>query len=177
MGRRPSDTDDDMVSELRDRLNYDPHTGILTWKKVRKRKLMGSEAGFMMNSGYMALKIGTRRIQCHRVAYAIVNGAIGDGVEIDHINGVKHDNRISNLRACSASQNRMNVALMKNNTSGVKGVSFCRSSGKYRAEIMVNYKSYYLGEFSSIDEASKAVSSVRANIHKEYSNHGEFKKC
>ena len=78
------------------------------------------------------------------------------GTEVDHINGNRLDNRRSNLRFATSSQNHANQKLSSKNTTGAKGVSFNRKSGRYYAEIHLNHRKKFLGSFSSIASASAA---------------------
>ena len=79
-----------------------------------------------------------------------------DGREIDHINGDKLDNRRSNLRFCTRSQNSMNHVLQSNNTSGYKGVWLRATTHHWQAEIMINQKHIRLGAFLSAEDAARA---------------------
>lgn len=79
-----------------------------------------------------------------------------DGLEVDHINGNRADNRRCNLRACTRRQNRRNAKLSKNNTSGFKGVSFYRRDGTYEAYIKINHRKHRIGYFKDKIEAARA---------------------
>ena len=81
----------------------------------------------------------------------------------NHINGIKTDNRISNLRDVTHSQNAYNVGKQKNNTTGVKGVS--RNGSGFKAEISAEKKSHYLGTFSSLDQAAQAYANAAKILH------------
>jgi hypothetical protein len=79
-----------------------------------------------------------------------------DGMEIDHINRNGLDNRRRNLRICTRSQNLANQGLHSNNTSGLKGVSWCRQTRKWKAQISINHKHKNLGRFEDPEEAHAA---------------------
>lgn len=81
------------------------------------------------------------------------------GYVVDHINRNKLDNRRENLRYATVSENRHNSKLNVNNTSGVKGVSRTKKGAPWAAEVMVNRKRFYLGAYSTIEEAANARSS------------------
>lgn len=93
-----------------------------------------------------------------------------EGLIIDHIDGNPLNNSKQNLRSCSHVQNCMNKKMLKNNTTGYKGVWFNKSSGKYVAEIYVNKIRIFLGEYSTPEIAGDAYKKA-AIIH-----HGEFRR-
>lgn len=90
--------------------------------------------------------------------------------EIDHINGVKDDNRFSNLREATRGQNTRNSKTRKDSSVGLKGVSPDR--GKFRARITLNGVRIYLGTFATKEEAFEAVRAARRELHKEFANNG-----
>lgn len=120
----------------RDLLAYDPDTGVITWRVAPPRKpfLLGREAGAPHPTlGYRYLKIEGRRYAAHQVAWFLHTGEnIPDGLETDHINRVRDDNRAANLRLVTRSQNVLNTALKPNRT-GVRGVSVHPVKGVFRA--------------------------------------------
>ena len=107
--------------------------------------------------------------KAHRVAYAIHFGEWPRGC-IDHINGIKTDNRADNLRVVDRATNNRNRPTQKNNTSGVTGVSQT-PQGKWRAVIKVNKKTQSLGVFSAKKDAISArkEAETKFGFHK---NHG-----
>jgi hypothetical protein len=138
-------------------LNYDPSTGVLTWKANRgQRTKAGDVAGFVCSrSGYVLLKTCGVQTGAHRVAWLLATGDWPIG-EIDHINGQRNDNRRSNLRDVDkivngANRHRAN----KNCTSGVLGVHKHRS-GKWQAAMRRDGATRYLGLFDSIVMAGSA---------------------
>ena len=91
-----------------------------------------------------------------------------DGMDVDHINGDKLDNRKSNLRVCTQSQNMMNRGLQKNNKSGFKGVSRHSQSGKWWARIAKDGKKFSLGLHHTPEEAGEAYRKAAESLHGEY---------
>ncbi|CZW08143.1 HNH endonuclease [Enterobacter cloacae subsp. cloacae] len=91
---------------------------------------------------------------------------------MDHINGDRKDNRIANLRIVSLRQNALNRKIQSTNTSGIKGVSWCRNSKKWKASIMYEGKHINVGSFSDKQEAAEAIKKARAEIHGEFANDG-----
>ena len=102
---------------LRERLNYDPITGILTWKTTKSsRAKVGSEVG-CLHYGYRTFSLDKQNLMVHRVAYYMHTGVDPIGMDIDHINEVKDDNRFCNLRLATPSQNGAN----QRNVKGFRG--------------------------------------------------------
>ena len=141
---------------LRSILNYDPETGIFT-RKVRtaNRVKVGDVAGCKNSEGYLGIKICSRTHQAHRLAWMYVYGEWPTG-QIDHINRIRTDNRIANLREVSHKQNNQNRSKPSNNTSGHPGVSWHKQRSKWLAHIKHNQKKIHLGCFNTIEEAIAA---------------------
>jgi hypothetical protein len=89
---------------------------------------------------------------------------------IDHVNNIRTDNRLENLRWCSHTENSYNVKIRKDNTSGVKGVYFKKSINKYQAYIKINNKHKHIGYFYSLEEAKEARRQKANEIFKEFTN-------
>lgn len=132
------------VKELFD---YDPATGDLTWKVQRRGRFAkpGAKAGCVAR--YVTVSVDCKSYPAHRVIWLWVYGEMP--VEIDHINRVKTDNRLTNLRTCDRSQNTGNVQLMSTNTTGYRGIWFAKHCGRWRAAIKINGKLTHLGYFSN----------------------------
>ena len=138
---------------LKQHLSYDPGTGLFRWIKNRGQlRKMGNIAGCYVH-GYIGIRVlNGRRHGAHRLAWLYVYGE-WPAFDIDHINGIKHDNRICNLREATRQQNTYNRKAPINNTSGYKGVSWHKSTGKWRATIKYKGKYRHLGTYNSPQEA------------------------
>jgi len=157
---------DDTVSpeRLRELLHYNPDTGLFTWRKSKRGVTAGRVAGCVGRYGYWTLNIDYKRYAAHRVAWLYVYGVWP--VEcIDHINRLRTDNRISNLREATPAQNRQNLCLSAKNKSGTRGVSFDRINGNWRASISVGGKAKNLGRFASKSDAASAYAVAAAKLH------------
>lgn len=92
----------------------------------------------------------------------------GDGLEVDHVSGDTLDNRRSNLRGCTHSENLRNQRKHKNNRSGFKGASYHKASGKFQAQITADGKVFPLGLYLTPEEAHAAYCAASAKYHKEF---------
>ena len=142
------------IARARQELNYDPVSGQLKWLRAsnNRQRLAGDVAGFEGSKGYIRLKFLGKENLAHRLIWAMMTGGFPDR-EVDHINGVRSDNRWSNLRLVDPSQQRANAKINSNSSSGVRGVYFNKRRGKWRA----HYQRRHLGYFETIDDASSAV--------------------
>jgi len=153
-------------------LNYDPLTGIFTWKKKPKSKAqVGDQVGTTSPYGYVMLKVKGKRSAAHRVAWLMHFGEM-PRMMIDHINNNPSDNRISNLRLATYPQNGWNRKSNKNNMCGLKGAHFHKATGKYRARIMVNGQEHHLGDFDSAKEAHETYCKAASVFHGDFANFG-----
>lgn len=156
---------------LKELLAYEPETGIFKWAarpSVRmSREKVGTRAGALGASGYRYIKYQGKLLREHRLACEFMFGPIPEGIEVDHINGDKSDNRISNLRLATHQQNLANCKNRKNNTSGCKGVTR-HFDGRWRARIMVGGKSLHLGLFEAIEDAAAAYSVAATEYFGEF---------
>ena len=143
-------------ARLRELLSYDPETGIFTWRRGNGKRtdIAGKTAGFDCN-GYKYLCVDYQKYPAHRVAWFFVHGRWPNG-EIDHINRVRNDNRMSNLREATHVQNTYNGPPRKRNTSGMVGVSWDPVNSKWRAHITVGGKMQDLGRFECLEDAAGA---------------------
>ncbi len=146
--------------------NYDPTTGYLIRKNTQGGKISGTRTGHVDCNGYRRVRIKGKLYAEHVVIWLFINGYLPD-LQIDHINRVKSDNRIANLRLVNNSQNQQNIPIKKNNSTGVTGVSFHKKANKYTAAIMVNRKTIFLGLFNTIEDATVA----RKNGEEIYFSH------
>lgn len=155
---------------LRNLLAYSPDTGIFTWLVARGGVSIGSLAGCVRPDGYVRIKVDGHLYLSHRLAWLYVHGSWPKG-HIDHINGVRTDNRISNLRDVTRSEQMQNTKLQSSNTSGVCGVSWYKREGKWRARIKADGRNIYLGCFEDFDKAlaARQAAERKYNFHP---NHG-----
>ena len=150
------------IEAARSLLNYDKETGIFTWKP-RIGVVSGKELGCDNGNGYKRITLLCVQIYAHHLAWMYEYGDVPKN-QIDHINGDKSDNRISNLRDVVPSVNAQNkTKAQKNSKSGVQGVSWNKNAKKWQVHISINKEKKYLGIYDSIDEAK----SIYENNKKE----------
>lgn len=151
---------------------FEYKTGKLYWKVTRGKSRAGNEAGYITTNGYMIIGLACKNYLAHRIVWEMHNGPIPEGMEIDHINHNRIDNRIENLRIVTKQCNLRNQSIRVNNTSGVTGVSWDKSVGKWHSQIKVASKSISLGVFVDFNDAVAA----RKEAERKYGfheNHGK----
>lgn len=159
-------------NQLKYHLHYNPETGIFTWIRPRaacvKPGAIAGNIDISVKSGsYVGIKIFGIKYKAHRLAWFYMTGEWPQH-DIDHKDTDGLNNKWSNLRKASAVQNAYNRKKSTKNTSGYKGVSFCKTRRKYRATITVNKKWKLLGYFEEILDAHLAYKNASMSYHREY---------
>lgn len=149
------------------RLSYDPISGVFTWISSPRSGWVGKRAGSVKNKGYRVVAVDDVRVLEHRLAWLLMTGEWPSG-EIDHRNGVRHDNRWRNLRASTKSQNQANARRRTDNTSGVKGVTWNKTRKKWVAQIQIRGRRLSLGGFTTLEAAAEAYKKAAKEHHKEF---------
>lgn len=161
------------MKNLEDVFDYNPITGELTRLISAGGAYVGDVAGCKRPNGYLMVSINGKQRRAHRVAWELYYGKAPIG-DIDHINHVKDDNRIINLRVVDALENNRNVKRNKRNVSGVTGVSWESDRKKWLAYIGTGEKSHVkLGRFDSLLDAccARKFAEQQYNYHE---NHGKL---
>lgn len=170
-------------SRLVELLDYDPQTGIFKFKP-RPRSYFKSEGQYKIwhkrfcnkpiktrnQLGYIEFCLDYKLVKAHRIAWIYVYGETPD--EIDHINHVRDDNRILNLRNVSSLTNSRNRAIAKNNKSGVNGVNWYPKYGKWVARLGNFYGRTFLGYHDTVEQAAEAIASAKQRLG-YHENHGD----
>lgn len=155
---------------LKRHFSYNRETGdfirIYIESKCYKR-FEGTVAGSTDSDGYRIIRFNCSKYKAHRLAWLHEYGELPPD-QIDHINGIKNDNRITNLRLSSTSTNAMNVGLKKNNTSGYKGVNFNKANKKWKASYEINSRYIYIGYFATPELASIAYNEATKKVFGEF---------
>lgn len=150
-------------------LDYNPETGILTWKINKQKIVIGSEAGHKRSDGYRRICIDAKLYYSHSIAFMIYTGKWID--LIDHKNQIRDDNRILNLIPSNKSENGKNSKKSSNNTSGYNGVYFFKRDKNWQVKVTSEGKQIHIGYFENIEDAIEARN--KANVKYGFSkNHG-----
>lgn len=141
---------------LRELLHYDVDTGVFTWIAPTSNRIkVGSTASCKDAYGYTVIRINSILYKAHRLAWLYCFDELPI-LALDHINGIKDDNRLDNLREASSQDNCRNRCIQSNNTTGYIGVTYYPTSNKYRASITINKKSIHIGYYDTAEQASIA---------------------
>ena len=146
---------------------YEPASGLLTWRVSKGTTKAGSVAGHLNNGGYLHVQVEDKKYKVHRIIWLLMTGTFPEA-EVDHVSGVRNDNRWSNLRAASHAENGRNVKKPTHNTSGFKGVYWDERTRKWRAKIKLHGTPYYLGYFSTPEDAAEARNGAAALLFGEW---------
>lgn len=165
------------VEYLHKRLLCDAKSGKLFWRDCDdmpmrwRKRWAGAEALRSINGhGYLHGRINFQKLYTHRVVWAMANGEWPVN-QIDHINGIRTDNRISNLRSVSNQENSKNQKLRSDNTSGVCGVWMLPKSGKWAASMRINGRAHHIGTYYTLEDAF-AARSAASQAHGFSDRHG-----
>lgn len=153
----------------RPRESFKSQRAFTSWDK----NMVGREAFTSISRGYKIGQACGCLLLAHRVVWAITYGKWPER-HLDHINGIRDDNRISNLREADERLNSRNIGIPSNNSTGHIGVTRAERKGAYIAQIKINKRNIYLGTFESIEDAVNA----RSDANRKYGfhpNHGQRK--
>lgn len=153
--------------ELVSLLDYNPETGDFFWRKSGSGRVLGRPAGSVYLNGYRYIGIYGRPYMAHRLAWLYVHGRQPVD-QLDHINGDRADNRISNLREANQVENSWNKGARPSNTSGFKGVCWYAPRGKWVAKIKYGGKNIHLGYFEDPAEGGAAYARAARELHGKF---------
>ena len=161
------------IETIREWVSYDAASGHIVWVKGKKAVSVGMRAGYVADTGHRVFKIEQKRYFAHRVAWSMHHGRWPpDGFDVDHINGNRDDNSAANLRLATRAQNIANSRLSSSNTSGIKGVTWCKDGRKWKAQIRVYGQRINLGYHHHIDDAAKAYRDAAVHHFGRFANFG-----
>lgn len=158
---------------LKEILEYNPDTGHLTWlsNKYARKVWVGGRAGSLRKNGYREIKLFKKTYKEHRLIWFMVYGYWPKVV--DHINHVRDDNRLSNLREVTHAENMRNLSNNSNTITGEQGIHY--RNHKYYAVIKLNGKKVFQKSFDTFEEAfeERSAKLKELGFHK---NHGKCKE-
>lgn len=156
---------DPSVDYLLECFNYNADTGVISWRerpchhfasegyqRSWNSKFANTAAGYLAEDGYLEIGIRDKNHKAHRIIWAIYTGSYPEQY-IDHLNGVRSDNRICNLRAVDKQENGVNTKIHSNNSSGVSGVMWCKRTKRWEVYIRAEGKKKHLGRYVEFDVA------------------------
>lgn len=155
------------AERLRYLLDYDPGTGMFTRRVAQCNKVKVGQVfgGSPNNYGYLRITVDSVAYLAHRLAWLHVHGA-WPPKQMDHVNGVRHDNRVANLRAATNSQNRQNLSVHSTQArSGLLGAHWSEAEQRWRSSIQVDGERLVLGFFDTAEEAHQAYMLAKSDIH------------
>ena len=149
---------------VRELFSYDPMSGVLTWNvRTSNRVRIGDKAGVIGHHGYVLVRADGVLHRAHRLCWLHYHGWL-PSIDIDHIDGDRVNNAISNLRVATRSQNNANSKVRRDNRLGVKGVSYDKDRGMFSASVC----GVSLGRFDSIEAAKQAYDNEMKRQFGEY---------
>jgi hypothetical protein len=138
-------------NELKQLFDYNSETGVFTWLKDNySKKLIGVKSGSLHKDGYIRIIINRKSYLAHRLAWLYVYGEWPKN-QIDHINGIRSDNIINNLRDVTSSENNLNRSCHR--LGKLIGCHYCKREQKWVSQITINNKQKKLGYFNTELEA------------------------
>jgi hypothetical protein len=155
------------IQRLKELLTYDPETGIFTWNICSGNARVGAAAGAIKSNGYITIGIDKKRYHAHRLAWFYIYNE-WPLLDIDHINRIKTDNRLCNLRVVSRSENLLNTKVRKDSLSGFNGLYWDESRKRWAVRAWVNGAVKHIARVKTLAEALK----LRKNAESAY--RGEF---
>ncbi len=158
-----------MITQERLKEGYDYKDGYLYYRKPKPKVKVGDKAGWTRPDGYCGMTVDGKTYPTHHLIWLWNYGVLPKYV--DHIDRNPRNNKIENLRLATVSQNQHNTKTRCDNTSGVKGVNWCKMTNKWRARVQVENRRINLGAFETVEAAKVAIQDARQNLHGEFHRH------
>lgn len=155
------------MREINKIFGYDPTTGKVWWLVSRGTVKAGSTCGTLHSKGYLTVSLAGKQEMLHRIIWELCNGPIPKGYQVDHINGNRRDNRLSNLRLAMPGQNLANRDVTSRNKLGVKGVS--RYGRRFKAQLSCRGVRH-CRVYNTLEEAIEGYLSMAKEYHGEYAH-------
>jgi len=164
------------IDRLKELLSVDFESGLLTWRVSKGRCKAGQIAGARHKDGYVIVSVDGLSFGAHRIVWALANGS-WPTLPVDHINGLRSDNRSVNLRAVTYSVNSQNrKSAAKHSKSNLLGAHFNKTSGLFCSSINVDGKTVNLGQFKTAEQAHSAYMEAKNRLHAGNGAHEYFNR-
>lgn len=157
---------------LKEMFNYNKLTGDFIRIKPLKGNQLYGIVGSLNNDGYISISVDWKRYGAHNLVWLYHYGKFPD-LQLDHINSIKTDNRLENLREVSQAENQRNKKLHKNNKFGYHGIRYGKNKKSYRASITRENTTINLGTYKTLEEAisARVQAEIKYGFHE---NHGRI---
>ncbi len=150
------------IAKIVEAFSYDESTGVIYWKHPAPGRKTSRVAGTSNGAGYIQISYDGKRFKAHRIAWVLANGVWPSGT-IDHINGIRHDNRIANLRDVPMAINAQNRRTIPDR---LMGTTYHRRDKRWIAQICLDGVQMHIGSFGTQDEAHAAYVAKKREIHR-----------
>lgn len=151
-------------SRLKELLDYDPLTGEFTSRVALGRWKAGRKVGSLDVHGYVQIRVGPKNYKGHHLAWLYMYGHL-PSQPLDHADLNRANNAICNLRYLTLREHAEHRSRNRNNTSGYRGVSFDKFTGRWRAQLKTNYGNVWLGRHATPEAAYEAYKAAAAVYH------------
>ena len=156
------------LARVKELVRYDASTGKLFWLQPVARWIKpGDEAGTKVKHA-VDVTLDKVTYRAHRIIWLLVTGQDPGAAIVDHVDGNPHNNKIQNLRLATFHQNQCNQKRRTDNTSGLKGVTWDKSRGKWVGQIHVKGKHIFLGRHETKEEAYAAYCEAARRLHEDF---------
>lgn len=155
------------ADQLREIINYDPESGMFTWRIPRRKIRVGEIAGGVGSYGYWYIRTHGKLYGSHILAWLYMTGE-WPSEDIDHRDTDRSNNRWNNLREASRAENLRNARAHRDSKAQFKGICWNKQRSKWVAKICVNYKQINLGLFETPQEAHAAYVEASKKLHGEF---------
>jgi hypothetical protein len=173
------------INFIRECLDYDPDTGVFTWRERPRshfvsnrgwgtwnaryaRKIAGWRHVVKRGEVYWMLTLNDKAVLAHRIAWLMTYDEDPAPSEIDHIDGSPLNNRIDNLRLATRQQQTFNRRARTHSATGARGITVGPNGRSYHARITIDGIVHQLGTFHTISEASDAYQSAARKMHGDF---------
>ena len=151
---------------LKAHLHYNPETGLFARIKSNGTAHVGDIAGNLSSTGYVYISLNNKSYRAHRLVWLYLYGAFPIS-NLDHINCIRNDNRLANLRICNNQQNGFNSKIQSRNKFGLKGVK--QIGNRFAGKVTHNYKTIHLGMYATPEKAHQAYLNYVESQHPSFS--------